>query len=369
MDKWLGSGAKLLDSSKLQNLFEAPTDAPVVSEDGKKELRFGQGPLGFEIDCMHVASVTKDSQAARVGVEVGDRLLKVDGRSVPEYEPDDIEGERLAHDRVTKWLEDMPRPAFLTFESRQEPDNTLAASGAEDADVCPSPAISEGPAPSSGAVDPENDFIDSIHQFNSTAGPVASVLASDQQYPITQSDENQAGSAAAAEEIKRLQGLNSQLSEELKEQQRKFSSLWKQLATLKAENKQILSVQSRAQQESDEALETAEKREQALKEELAQTRLAADAANRAAAESSARMVDAAAEGAQQECAIKVTAAEKRAEAAESEVESLRRQLAGYDAEHETELRLLREKQEKWEQDAVERFDALELQHREKEAEW
>merc|ERR1719162_1685872 len=104
-------------------------------------------------------------------------------------------------------------------------------------------------------------------------------------------------------------------------------------------------------------MEVAQKREQALKDEMDQLRDASATDNRAAAERSTK-----------EIAMKAAAAEERANNAEAELETLRRELAGLNAEQETELRLVREKQERWEKDACERFAEQERQHKLREGE-
>lgn len=352
MDTWLGSGAKLLDAAAAaaaaaQAFTEAPTeDAPVISADGTKELRFGQGHLGFSLEYMHVVSVIKESQAARRGLGIGDRLIKVDGKAVPEFEADDAEGEQHAHDRVAKWLDEMPRPAFLTFVSAEVPDSTVGAPLPEDVDgpsACrrsPSPDISDG---KSSDVDWEADI-------NRSAG-----LLQEQQDALAK-DEMALSADDSSPELKRQLELNSKLTDDLREQHRKASGLWKQLAVLKAENKQVLLLQSRAQDENSDALEAAQKREEALKGELEQLREANAADTRAAAQNATKAAS-----------TKAEAAELRADAAEAQLEALQRELAGLNAEHEIELRLLREKQDRWEKDACERFAEQERVHKEQEA--
>lgn len=71
--------------------------------------------LGFTLEGRLVVDVQANTQADRLGLAIGDRLLRVDGYEVPECESGGFEEQRNRA-LIAKWLKDMPRPGILTFE-------------------------------------------------------------------------------------------------------------------------------------------------------------------------------------------------------------------------------------------------------------
>lgn len=438
---WSFSGSKLLD------LVPSPTEVPKVSEDGRKDLIFRQGQLGFSLECMHVMSVDKERQAYRLGVEVGDRLIRVDGRNVPEFDPGDAAEEQRVHDLVTQWLEEMPLPATLTFETLQ---------GTEEARPQPAPSAKAAPAPAGGSGEAVAAAAAAAADLGfdatlTTAAPAAadgtSGVASaplggrassaaaggdaggdasewaaagvfDVGGPGAEASGGDLGSLMAAQleaemeltpagdaateeeaqvsideellladaatlrlELQRDRRELSRSAEQLREERRNSANLWKQLAVLKRENKQILEVQSRATLENSEALETAKRREQSLRDEVERLKQVVAATGRSTVEEATKSA-AAAEASLQElralnehlakenkdASSKVAAAETRAATAEMQAESLRKQVAGLEAEQETVVRMHQERQERWEREVRLKFEDQERLHKAREEE-
>jgi len=364
MEKWLDSGAaKLFDSgTKLASALplQYPTAAPDVrvSTGGTKDVQFRQGTLGFTLENMHVVALEESRQAARNGVQVGDRLTKVDGREVPEYDPGDEEEEQRVNTIVTKWLQEMPLPAILTFVADSDGDTAARQPDATET--------------SAAALQSEEDV-----GLNSSATPrrhsseldvAAASVSPEVLFAALPNDMH-----TLKEQLVQEQRHRAQLSSELLEQQRKFSAIWKQFASVKAENKQILSVQCRAEAASTEALEEAAIKEEALREEIAQLRqsvsLDAEKAIKSSTAADTKLVELQAANDKlrkesQEATSKLAVAESQAQAAQHAQDSLQRQLGGYHAEHEGEIELLRKKYEKWEKEAVEKFAELKVKHKE-----
>lgn len=155
--------------------------------------------------------------------------------------------------------------------------------------------------------------------------------------------------------LRHEQETRKQLMLELRDQQKRVAKLERQLANVKAENKQILLDQSRVEVDNFDSLEAAENREKVLKQEVLQLRQSFEAGSQDAAEAAAKravkaeshIADLQAVSEQlavevKERTLKSAAAEHRAESLEHEVETLRRQLAGFREAHEAELELVRE---------------------------
>eukprot|EP00927_Polykrikos_kofoidii_P077730 TRINITY_DN74647_c0_g1_i1.p1 TRINITY_DN74647_c0_g1~~TRINITY_DN74647_c0_g1_i1.p1 ORF type:complete len:777 (-),score=214.89 TRINITY_DN74647_c0_g1_i1:41-2329(-) len=128
MDSWFKAKAEALAQAAQQHvavlddvLQASRVDQKATSAPGIKELKFGQGPIGFEIEYLHVIRVEEGRQAARLGVEIGDHLVKVDGKQLPEFEPGDDDAMRDADNLAMKWMREMPLPAILTFEVPTSP--------------------------------------------------------------------------------------------------------------------------------------------------------------------------------------------------------------------------------------------------------
>mmetsp|Transcript_57781 Transcript_57781/g.161211 ORF Transcript_57781/g.161211 Transcript_57781/m.161211 type:complete len:656 (-) Transcript_57781:77-2044(-) len=113
----------------------------LAQSDGHRELTFQDGPLGFELDGAIVMFVAKDSQAAELGVQVGDRLVEVAGYAVPKpRSATDTAGERRARKLVKQWLEEMHRPGTLTFVAPE----AVGAPGTEAAELPPETSAAAG---------------------------------------------------------------------------------------------------------------------------------------------------------------------------------------------------------------------------------
>eukprot|EP00927_Polykrikos_kofoidii_P044791 TRINITY_DN38675_c0_g1_i1.p1 TRINITY_DN38675_c0_g1~~TRINITY_DN38675_c0_g1_i1.p1 ORF type:complete len:585 (+),score=131.49 TRINITY_DN38675_c0_g1_i1:103-1857(+) len=121
MDSWLKAKAEELArvaQSQVDELQQSASKLVSTSARGqRKALEFGEGPLGFTLEGTLVVSVEAGSQASELGVEVGDRLLQIDGYNVPISPPGDVAGEQRANKVIQKWLRKMPRPGELSFAS------------------------------------------------------------------------------------------------------------------------------------------------------------------------------------------------------------------------------------------------------------
>mmetsp|Transcript_124550 Transcript_124550/g.248469 ORF Transcript_124550/g.248469 Transcript_124550/m.248469 type:complete len:630 (+) Transcript_124550:159-2048(+) len=128
MDTWLKAKAEKLAQTAQQHLTDLEQSASQLTQgvlqhvessvpSHHKEIEFGAGPLGFRLEGTLVVYVDDSQQACSLGVEVGDRLVAVDGYDVPNFGPDDLEGEQRAKKLIKKWMREMPRPATLTFAS------------------------------------------------------------------------------------------------------------------------------------------------------------------------------------------------------------------------------------------------------------
>jgi len=128
MDTWLKAKAEKLAQTAQQHLNDLEQSASQLTQgvlqhvessapSHHKDIEFGAGPLGFRLEGTLVVTVDEGQQASTMGVEVGDRLVAVDGYEVPNFCPDDVEGEQRAKKLIKKWMREMPRPATLTFAS------------------------------------------------------------------------------------------------------------------------------------------------------------------------------------------------------------------------------------------------------------
>jgi len=107
MDTWLKAKAEKLAQTAHQHLTDLEQSASQLTQGvlqhvessapfHHKDIEFSAGPLGFHLEGTLVVSVDESQQAGALGVEVGDRLVAVDGYEVPNFEPDDVEGEQRA---------------------------------------------------------------------------------------------------------------------------------------------------------------------------------------------------------------------------------------------------------------------------------
>lgn len=79
-----------------------------AGQKGKREISFGEGPLGFELDGVYISSVDPGSQAEQLGVRPGDKLVSIQGFVIPQ---------NPKPESVKRWLDEMIRPGRLTFFS------------------------------------------------------------------------------------------------------------------------------------------------------------------------------------------------------------------------------------------------------------
>ncbi|CAJ1330043.1 unnamed protein product, partial [Effrenium voratum] len=77
-----------------------------AGQKGKREVTFRAGPMGFELEGVHVAFVEPDGQAQQQGVCPGDKLISIAGYVIPENPKEES---------VKRWLDEMIRPGRLTF--------------------------------------------------------------------------------------------------------------------------------------------------------------------------------------------------------------------------------------------------------------
>lgn len=143
MDAWLKSAVQQATTlgNELQQLVERST-----TSEGGRELEFGSGPLGFELDGVRVVSVQEGAQAERLGVKVGDRLAAVAGYEIPLPKKWDEEADKRLKAQVKKWLQGLPRPGCLTFVP-SEVDAAAAANISAAASAVPVPQPSPSGSP------------------------------------------------------------------------------------------------------------------------------------------------------------------------------------------------------------------------------
>eukprot|EP00913_Durusdinium_trenchii_P014341 g13452.t1 len=73
-------------------LLQVPGDAGDAG-DASRDLRFEEGPLGFELEGARVVAIEAEGQADRLGLRIGDRLLAVDDDVIPAPPPEDSPAE------------------------------------------------------------------------------------------------------------------------------------------------------------------------------------------------------------------------------------------------------------------------------------
>lgn len=255
-----------------------------------------------------MVSVQPSSQAERLGVEIGDRLVKIDGYEVPRYETD-FEEQR-ARKVISKWLKEMPRPAILTFELQQD-------LGEEVAKETPQPRSEE--APKAGAVQ---------------------VL----QAELQRTQEERKKLAAELKDSQEACGQLSAQVESLKKESvpnlRRLSEMEEQLQTLRTQNKELVSaVNATSTSRADEELLK-------LRQALAATQEASQAAVQAAQTKTEAAEDKYSEQQQEVQALMLQIADltEQAENRRLQIEPMEKELQGFQAAHEAELDLFREEQ-------------------------
>ncbi|CAE7549005.1 Abhd17b [Symbiodinium sp. CCMP2592] len=317
METWLKSKADQLaqaaqdhvsavqqSASKLAVAFD-PVGAP---PDDLKDVEFRDGPLGFTLEGNLVVAVQPSSQAERLGVEIGDRLVKIDGYEVPRYETE-FEEQR-ARKVIAKWLKEMPRPAILTFELQQD-------LGEEVAKETPQPRSEE--APKAGAVQVLQAELQRTQEERKK-------LAAE----LKDSQEACGQLSAQVESLKKESGPNL----------RRLSEMEEQLQTLRTQNKELVSaVNASSASRADEELLK-------LRQALAATQEASQAAVQAAQAKTAAAEDKYSEQQQEVKALMLQVADltEQAESRRLQIEPMEKELQGFQAAHEAELDLFREEQ-------------------------
>jgi len=118
--------------------------------EGSKDFLFDAGPLGFTLDGMVVDSVTPNSQAARHGLEVGDRILAIAAYAVPApRSATDTGGAQKAARLVKQWMKETPRPCTYTFLPKAVAEAAAAESTQVQADSA-GPVLDVGSAGTQG---------------------------------------------------------------------------------------------------------------------------------------------------------------------------------------------------------------------------
>ncbi|CAE7548974.1 unnamed protein product [Symbiodinium sp. CCMP2592] len=345
METWLKSKADQLaqaaqdhvsavqqSASKLAVAFD-PVGAP---PDDLKDVEFRDGPLGFTLEGNLVVAVQPSSQAERLGVEIGDRLVKIDGYEVPRYETE-FEEQR-ARKVIAKWLKEMPRPAILTFELQQD-------LGEEVAKETPQPRSEEAMAVCSG-----------FGRTSSERGAQSRRRAgsSDAELQRTQEERKKLAAELKENDSSDSQEACGQLSaqvESLKKESgpnlRRLSEMEEQLQTLRTQNKELVSaVNASSASRADEELLK-------LRQALAATQEASQAAVQAAQAKTAAAEDKYSEQQQEVKALMLQVADltEQAESRRLQIEPMEKDYAvlrcgveGFQAAHEAELDLFREEQ-------------------------
>jgi len=416
MDSWLKAKAEQLAQTAQQHLTDLEQSASQLTQgvlqhvessapSHHKDIEFGAGPLGFRLEGTLVVIVEESQQAGALGVEVGDRLVAVDGYEVPTFEPDDVEGEQRAKKLIKKWMREMPRPATLTFASsvvshledaeasclQDENINVLEHTQVTNKhsqrytakEITPESAVAcaktlnaaPAPVPKAGAevhecrVDNANDWqhpslvdaetgqtVNAEHsctaideegnlQSSSLQSPTR-VSQRDMQLDCSQSSANGAGQTAA--ELLHQRGGKDELCHELDQARRQVERLQSELIS---EKQQHSAYQKKIQE--------LQKRERVLADEV--TRLgqsllnaghaATQAALERAAAAEAQVHDLEARSAELESTVKdltsrTTEAESRASCAEQNVVLLKPQLERYHEVHEAEIDMLQKEHAK-----------------------
>jgi len=393
MDSWLKSKAEELAQAAqaaqhhVTGLQEKLLQGISTSE-GKKDLEFEPGPLGFILEGALVVNVAEGSQAETLGVEVGDRLVEIAGYEVPYFTPGDVHEEQRANKLIKKWLKEMPRPGRLTFalpQSMAEPADAGAEVMSVELPLTDSPRSSQHIATSSD---------EAVHVAVGSTEPAKAVHVA-----VGSTELAKERVLQAQEEERRL--LTSDLQEArqaLEAEKRKGVKLLEELGIVRARNKELLRAANSREADNDSAMEAAEQRERALEEEVDRLRKglgdmdASEARERALEEEVAQLrtgLEAAAQrattleaqlgevqvandqlsGSLEAATSRASVAEARALAAENSGATMAKELQGFREAHDAELNLLRDDhskeaerlRERWEEqerNAAVEFDKL-----------
>lgn len=336
----------------------APTSS--LNSSGHKEVEFRDGPLGFRLEGTMVVSVEPNSQASKLGVEAGDRIAMVAGYAVPDFDPDDEEGEEKAAKVVKKWLKEMPRPSSLSFvpvaaEEEEEDvqnaqDEALAdsadplTSGDMLADLSADAAFDEGCREAAPTSDADKANLKALMQLASEwqqqdesaeAAHPADMQALQADLRHEQEERRQ-----LAIELQRMRKDKSQATASMQSMKathaKKVAELQAQLSSMKEEHKKALLSASAGEADNYSALEAAEAREKVMEEELSRLRKAVESSEQAAAKAEATRARES-----EDLRTRVAEQEERARVAEARTEALASELQGFCQAHDAELELLR----------------------------
>ncbi|CAK9056829.1 Alpha/beta hydrolase domain-containing protein 17B [Durusdinium trenchii] len=290
--------------------------------DVRKDFEFREGPLGFTLEGNLVVAVEPHAQAERLGVAIGDRLVRVDGYEVPPCETGGFEEQR-ARGMIAKWLKEMPRPGVLTFE--------LVEVDGESGEESPRCSGSEAEGPASGSARSERAKTGAGGPAGATGA--AAVLQAELQRIQEERKKLTLELQDAQEERGALAAELEQLRQRGTQSAKRIGELEEQLQSLRAQNKELLGAD----------------------EELAKLRQATQATEEAhqgaleAAESRAKRAEQGLSSAQEELQVltsQLKAAEAAAEGCRVQLEPLEKEMRGFREAHEAELELLREEQER-----------------------
>ncbi|CAK9056283.1 Reticulocyte-binding protein 2 homolog a [Durusdinium trenchii] len=285
------------------------------------DFEFREGPLGFTLEGNLVVAVEPHAQAERLGVAIGDRLVRVDGYEVPPCETGGFEEQR-ARGMIAKWLKElrgflgarweMPRPGVLTFELVEVDGES-------------------GEGPASGSARSERAKTGAGGPAGATGA--AAVLQAELQRIQEERKKLTLELQDAQEERGALAAELEQLRQRGTQSAKRIGELEEQLQSLRAQNKELLGAD----------------------EELAKLRQATQATEEAhqgaleAAESRAKRAEQGLSSAQEELQVltsQLKAAEAAAEGCRVQLEPLEKEMRGFREAHEAELELLREEQER-----------------------
>eukprot|EP00930_Biecheleria_cincta_P071557 TRINITY_DN59047_c0_g1_i1.p1 TRINITY_DN59047_c0_g1~~TRINITY_DN59047_c0_g1_i1.p1 ORF type:complete len:547 (-),score=125.65 TRINITY_DN59047_c0_g1_i1:250-1839(-) len=310
--KELQESASKFSPADLAALAERQASQFISTQDkSRKDLKFLDGPLGFSLDCGIVTDLEPGLQAALLGVEVGDRLVAVDGFEVPRCKDSDVAGQDKNNRKIRKWLKEMPRPGRLLFEppsgsksiSQEESMADLAAVAANVSTVAAPPPI-EGDG---DAAKTENSEVP-----EKAAAAVAISMAS------THGSHGRDPQQLRAE-LEELRAALAETQANLEAEKRKSQKFLDELGRARSRNNELLESSSTQKVEKEGAVDALQSQVTGLSEDLARvTEELKDAKSRA------------------------SSAEERAAQAEETFQSLTEQLGGFQAVHDAEIELLRE---------------------------
>lgn len=288
MNSWLKAAANLGDqvqkhATGLQQnaslLAEGVLQAVDATASGDvRELTFDAGPLGFVLDGMQVASVDPDGQAAKLGLQVGDRLAKVAGYEVPvQAALGDEAGERRNAALVKRWLKEMPRPGGLHFFMSRpevvgrtsEADSDVIASGTEAAATVVSASLENKDVSETNILKAELFALrDLVHSQESELDQLRVECQELRHLAVEHVDEQNVGAAQSRLEVC-VRTLQEQLADSRAEHEagkKKIAELVAHLGTLHAKNEEL---RFSATQGEENVREAFAEREQLLEEEVA----------------------------------------------------------------------------------------------------